>query len=173
MNYIDIILLILLLLAAFNGLRKGFVEELSGLVALILGIWAAMHFSGIFARLLSENFDIQGKYLPAFAFAGTFIVVIILVNIIGGMVNSLVKAVQLGLLNRLAGFVFGVIKGALTLSVFLVIFNKLDQDVHLIPKEAKAGSRMYEPVKSFAPSVFPFLDFWGEHQEENSGDRLY
>ncbi|MFZ5431128.1 MAG: CvpA family protein [Bacteroidota bacterium] len=173
MNYIDIILLVLLLLSAFNGLHKGFVEELSGLVALILGIWAALHFSGIVARLLTENFDLQGKYLSIIAFASTFILVIILVNLVGSAVNNLVKAVHLGLLNRLAGFVFGVIKGALILSVFLVIFNKLDQDVHLIPREAKSGSRMYEPVRNFAPSVFPFLDFWGEHKEERTGERLF
>jgi membrane protein required for colicin V production len=173
MNYIDIILLILLILSAFNGLRKGFVEELAGLAALILGIWAALHFSGIIAQLLTEHLNIQGRYLPVIAFVGTFIVVIILVNLIGAAVSGMIKAVQLGLLNRLAGFVFGVIKGALILSVLLVVFNKLDQDVHLIPVEAKADSRMYEPVKNFAPSVFPFLDFWDDQPKEVPEDRKY
>jgi membrane protein required for colicin V production len=170
MNYMDIILLTLLILSAFNGLRKGFIEELAGLAALILGIWAALHFSGIVAQLLSENLNIQGRYLPVIAFVATFIVVIILVNLIGSAVSGMVKAVKLGLVNRLAGFVFGVIKGALILSVLLVVFNKLDQDVHLIPAEAKSGSRMYEPVKNFAPSVFPFLDFWGDHTQEFPGE---
>ena len=44
MNYLDIVLVVLLILSAINGFSKGFVEELAGLIALILGIWAAIHF---------------------------------------------------------------------------------------------------------------------------------
>ena len=173
MNYIDIILLILLVLSAINGFRKGLIEELAGLAALILGIWAALQFSGLVASLITEYFNYQSKYLPVIAFAVTFVLVLILVNIIGGIASNIIKAVQLGFLNKLAGFAFGIIKGALVLSVFLVIFNKLDQDVHLISKDAKTNSRMYEPVKNFAPSIFPFLDFWGEMKKEETGDRLH
>jgi membrane protein required for colicin V production len=173
MNYIDIILLILLILSAINGFRKGFIEELAGLAALILGIWAALQFSGLVAGFIAGTFNYQSKYLPVIAFAVTFIIVLILVNIIGGITSKVIKSVQLGFLNQLAGFVFGVVKGALVLSVFLVIFNKLDRDVHLISREAKANSRMFEPVKNFAPSIFPFLDFWGELEKENTGERLH
>jgi len=173
MNYIDIILLILLFLSAINGLRKGFIEELAGLLALILGIWAALHFSGIVAQLLAENFGFHNRYLQGISFLITFIIVLILVNIIGVFASRLINAIQLGFLNRLAGLVFGVIKGALVLSVFLVLFNKLDQDVHLLHRDAKAGSRLFVPIKNFAPSIFPFLDFWDEIEEENTGERLY
>jgi len=173
MNYIDIILLILLFLSAINGFRKGFVEELAGLLALILGIWAALHFSGLVAQLLTENFGFHNRYLQGISFLITFIVVLILVNIIGGIVSNLVKAIHLDLLNRLAGLVFGFIKGALVLSVFLVLFNKLDEDVHLLREDAKTGSRLFVPIKNFAPSIFPFLDFQDELKQDSTGERLY
>ena len=167
MNYIEIILLILLILSAFNGFSKGFVEELAGLFALILGIWAALHFSGFVAQLITDLFNFESRFLPVISFLVTFIIVLILVSIIGGMISNLVKAVHLGFLNRLAGFVFGVVKGALVLSIFLVVFNKIDEDVHILSGESKSGSRLYEPVRNFAPSVFPFLDFWGEFNNDN------
>jgi membrane protein required for colicin V production len=173
MNYIDIILLILLLLSAINGFRKGFVEELAGLAALLLGIWAALHFSGLVAQLLAENFGFHNRYLHGISFLVTFIIVLILVNIIGAFVSTLVKAIHLGFLNQLAGLVFGIIKGALVLSVFLVLFNKLDEDVHLLSRDAKAGSRLFFPIKNFAPSIFPFLDFWDELKQDNTGERLH
>lgn len=173
MNYIDVFLLILLVFAAINGFRKGLIEELAGLTALILGIWAALQFSGLVASLIAENFNYQSKYLPVIAFAVTFIIVLILVSIIGSIASNLIKAIQLGFLNKLAGFLFGFVKGALVLSVFLVIFNKLDQDVHLISKDAIANSRMFEPIKNFAPTIFPFLDFWGELKKEETGERLH
>jgi membrane protein required for colicin V production len=163
MNYLDIVLAILLILSAINGFVKGFVEELAGLVALILGIWAALRFSDRVAQWLIDQFNWTFEHLNIIAFFITFILVVILVNLIGSWVNKMVKAVSLGFINRLAGLAFGVIKGALVLSIFLVIFNKFDQDIHLINQNVKATSRLYNPLKDFAPGVFPFLDFWGEN----------
>jgi membrane protein required for colicin V production len=162
MNYVDLILGILLILSAINGFSKGFVEELAGLVALILGIWAAIHFSDAVGQYLTENFHWTFKHLSIVAFIITFLIVVILVQIIGSFFSKLVKAVSLGFLNRLAGLAFGALKGALILSILLVIFDKLDKDVHLIAEKTKAESRLYTPVRNFAPGVFPFLDFWKE-----------
>jgi len=164
MNYVDIILGILLILSAIGGFSKGFVEELAGLVALILGIWVAIHFSDIVGQFLTGTFNLTFKHLHIAAFIITFIVVVILVHIIGSMVNKMVKAVSLGFLNRLAGLAFGAIKGALILSVFLVIFDKIDNDVHIISPESKSESRLFTPMRNFAPGIFPFLDFWKEKQ---------
>lgn len=162
MNYVDLILGILLILSAINGFSKGFVEELAGLVALILGIWIAIHFSDVVGNFLIATFNITFKHFTVVAFIITFLIVVIIVHMIGAFVNKLVKIARLGFLNRLAGLAFGVVKGALILSVFLVVFDKIDNDVHIIAKEKKAQSRLYTPIRNFAPGVFPFLDFWKE-----------
>jgi membrane protein required for colicin V production len=172
MNYIDVILLILLILPAFSGFRNGFVEELAGLAALVLGIWTALHFSGLAGTYITENYNLHSRYIHIFTFIGIFVLVIILVNLFGRFLSKMVNATPLGFLNRLAGIFFGLLKGALILSVFLVIFNKIDQDVHILPTDAKNNSRMFEPVKNFAPSVFPFLDFWKEENRKRQGDKL-
>ena len=166
MNYIDVILGILLILSAIGGFTKGFVEELAGLVALILGIWAAIHFSDLVGQFLTDTFNLTFKHLHIVAFIVTFIGVVILVQIIGSIVNKMVKAVHLGFLNRLAGLAFGAIKGALILSVLLVVFDKIDKDVHIISPETKTESRLYTPIRNFAPGIFPFLDFWKEDSSQ-------
>ncbi len=166
MNYLDIVLVVFLILSAIHGFSKGFVEELAGLVALILGIWAAIHFSDIVARFLTENLHITFQYLSVVAFLLTFIVVVILVHLIGSFFNKLVHSVALGFLNRLAGLVFGVIKGALILSMILVIFHKINEDTHIISESTKADSKLYNPIRNFTPGIFPFLDIWGDHSAE-------
>jgi membrane protein required for colicin V production len=168
MNYLDIILGILLILSAFNGFSKGFVEELAGLVALILGIWAAIHLSDVVARYLTDHLHYTFEHLSIVAFLITFVIVVILVHLVGALVNKVIKAASLGFLNRLAGFGFGIIKGALILSIILVVFNKIDHDVHIISEHTKADSRLFEPIKNFAPRVFPFLDFWGENKQQKT-----
>lgn len=172
MNYLDIIFLLLLLFALINGYRKGLIEEVAGLAALILGIWAAMHFSGVMANYISENLNYNSQYLPVLSFVATFLLVLILVKLAGSLANHLINAVSLGFINRLAGLFFGILKGALILSVLLVVFNKLDEEVHLIPEETKLSSRMYEPLRNFAPSIFPFLDFWDEQPDEYQGENI-
>ncbi|MEN8117556.1 MAG: CvpA family protein [Bacteroidota bacterium] len=160
MNYIDIILGILLILAAISGFKKGLIVELASLAALILGIWGAIEFSDITSEFLIENFDLQTEYLNIISFVVTFVVIVILVHVVGNVVNKLVETVMLGFINKLAGLVFGVLKSALILSIILVVFDKINEDVEIISKKAKENSRMYEPIRSFAPSIFPFIDVW-------------
>jgi membrane protein required for colicin V production len=171
MNYIDIVLGILLILSAISGFRKGFVVEVASLAALILGIWGAIKFSYVTSEFLVENFKVQTDYLNLISFVVTFVVIVILVHIVGNTVNKMVNAVMLGFVNKLAGLVFGVLRAALILSIILVVFDKIDEDVHILPESSKGNSRMYEPIRSFAPSIFPFIEEWGIDLKDNKINR--
>jgi membrane protein required for colicin V production len=63
--------------------------------------------------------------------------------------------------------VFGLVRSILFLSIVLLVFDKIDNDVQIIPKDAKAKSRMYEPIRNIAPSIFPFIDIWNDNQKPN------
>ena len=170
MNYIDIILGLLLLFSAIGGFKKGLIAELASLAALILGIWGAIEFSDITAEFLIENLNIQTKHLNIISFVVTFVVIVILVHVVGNVVNKLVDTVMLGFVNRLAGLVFGILKSVLILSVLLVVFDKIDDDIEILSSRAKAESRLYEPIRSFAPSIFPFLDIWDDRENSENTD---
>lgn len=159
MNYIDIILGVLLVLAAFRGFYKGFVAEVASLAGLILGIWGAIHFSHLTSEFIVGTFNYQSEYLGLIAFIATFVVIVILVHLIGKAVETIISAVALGFINRLAGILFGVIKSALILSVLLLVFEELDENVGMISEDLKADSQMYEPVKNLLPTILPFLNF--------------
>lgn len=171
MNYIDIALGLLLLFAAIGGYRKGLISELAALAALILGIWGAIKFSHITSEFLVENFDWQWEHLNIVSFFITFVAIVILVHIVGSTVNKLAETVLLGFVNKLAGLVFGILKSALILSIILLIFDRIDEDIAVLPKDLKENSRMYEPIKNLAPTLFPFIDIWEE--KENKDDPWY
>jgi len=158
-NYIDIILGVLLVLAAFRGFYKGFVAEVASLAGLILGIWGAIHFSHLTAGFIVDTFNYQPEHLGLVAFIATFIVIVLLVHLIGKAVETIISAVALGFINRLAGILFGIIKSALILSVLLIVIDELDESIGLIPEDVKADSQMYEPVRNLLPTIFPFLNF--------------
>lgn len=173
MNYIDIVLGILLVLSAINGFRKGLIAELASLAALILGIWGAIEFSDVTSDFLVENFNLKSEHLNIISFVVTFVVIVILVHIVGGVVNKMVETVMLGFLNKLAGMIFGIVKAALILSIILVVFDKIDKDIQILSPEAKSESRMYEPIRNLAPSLFPFIDFWDDTDKtDNSSNEV-
>ena len=173
MNYIDIILGILLLLSAIGGFKKGLIVELASLAALILGIWGAIKFSYITSKFLVDNFDWNWDHLNTVSFIVTFIIIVILVHIVAKTVTKLVETVMLGFVNKLAGLVFGFLKGAIILSIVLVVFDKINEDFNILSEKTKTESRIYEPLKNFAPSIFPFINFWDEENKSKNDEPWY
>ncbi|MCY1721657.1 CvpA family protein [Prolixibacteraceae bacterium Z1-6] len=173
MNYIDIVLGILLIFAAISGFRKGLITELASLAALILGIWGAIKFSYLTTDFLIDNFKLETEYMNLISFAITFVVIVILVHIVGNTVTKLVETVMLGFVNKMAGLVFGVVKAALILSIILVVFDKIDDDVHILNERTKENSWMYEPIRSFAPTIFPFIDVWEINLKEKEKPKTH
>jgi membrane protein required for colicin V production len=76
------------------------------------------------------------------------------------MLDKMIKAVALGFLNRLAGVIFGILKTAVILSIFLLLFDAMDENVHLLPSSQKTESKIYEPMKQIVPKLFPFIKLW-------------
>lgn len=167
MNYIDIIIIILIILSAFGGYKNGLITELASLAALILGIWGAIHFSDITTGLLIKYFDLKSEHLNIISFGVTFIVIVILVHIVGNVVNNMVDSGMLGVTNKLGGMVFGILRSILFLSIVLMVFDRIDKDVEILSEDVKSKSRMYEPIRNVAPSIFPFIDIWNENNNQN------
>ena len=81
MNYIDLVLVILVIIAAFQGFRKGFVVEFASLAALILGIWGAIKFSDWTAAFITRNTGFHSDHMSTIAFVLTFIAIVIIIHI--------------------------------------------------------------------------------------------
>jgi membrane protein required for colicin V production len=172
MNYIDVILGLLLIFSVIGGFKNGLITEIASLAALILGIWGAIHFSYITTELLIKYFDLKSYYLNIISFGVTFIVIVILVHIVGNVVNNMFDSMMLGVVNKLGGMVLGLARSILFLSIVLLVFDKIDNDVQIIPEETKAKSRMYEPIRNIAPSIFPFIDIWNDNKKQDRKDDI-
>lgn len=167
MNYIDIILGLLLLVAAVRGFMKGFIYEVASLAALILGVWGGIHFSHSLADLIRHTFSWDPSYLRLLSFLIILLVIVVLIHLLGAVLSKIVDAVSLGFLNHTAGLFFGVVKAAFILSILLVLLDRFDRQHDFIPDGDKAASRTYEPLRNFVPSVFPFLNFWEEERMQD------
>lgn len=158
MNYFDIIIIIPLLWGAFKGFKKGLVIEIASLVALFLGIWGGVKFSSVSAQYLGKMFDISEKIMPLISFSITFIIIVIAIFALAKLLQKLIKAVSLGLINKIAGAAFGVLKFGLIISVILSLVNNINAELKFIEPEMENSSLLYKPLSKIAPKIIPGLE---------------
>lgn len=158
MNYLDIIIIIPLIWGAYKGFRKGFIIEIASLIALILGIWGGINFSTYSAEFLSKSFHISTEIMPLLSFVITFIAIVILVFFIAKILERIVKMVALGIVNRIAGMLFGMMKFGIIISVILNLINTIDAEVSFIENEMKTKSLLFKPLSDLSSALFPKLN---------------
>ena len=153
MNVLDLIIGIILILFAIAGLRKGLIIEAFYLASFIVGIYGAMYFSDIVAEWMSGFVEVSPEYLAVIAFVVTFVVVVVLIRMLGRLVSSLVASISLGFIDKIGGFFFGIIKGALIISIIIMVLNIFGL-TGLISKDLKKGSILYTYTESLALKLY-------------------
>ena len=168
MNTFDIIITGLLLFGFVRGLFKGLFLEVASFIALVAGIYGAIHFSYFIKDLLVTKVSWEEKYITLAAFAITFLVIVIVVTLIGKLFTKIADFASLGILNKLLGGVFGALKIGFGLSVILLIFSKLNNKIPLLSVEQQENAVLYEPLKNLAPNIFPEYVKVEEDENEKS-----
>lgn len=169
MAIIDIILGALLLFGLIRGVMKGLFVEVASLVALVAGIYGAIHFSNFAAEFLDSKLDWDEKYINIVAFAVTFVIIVLIIALAGKALTKLANFAALGVLNKLLGGVFGALKIGLILSILLIVFDNMNSTLPFADKEDLEDSILYKPVKSLAPLLFPsILNKGKEDPDEHS-----
>ncbi|NQZ44778.1 MAG: CvpA family protein [Flavobacteriaceae bacterium] len=171
MGFIDIVLGILLLWGLFKGLKNGLFLELASLVALIAGIYGVIHFSYIAADYLSQRFDWNEHYIKTGSFIITFVVIVVAVQLAGKFLTKIADFAMLGLLNRIAGAIFGALKVAIILGAFLIFFERAATSMNLVNEQTKKESILYYPVRDIGAFVFSLV-FTDKEESETMDQNL-
>ncbi|MFD2586632.1 CvpA family protein [Croceitalea marina] len=154
MSFLDIVLGILLVWGLYKGLKNGLFVELASLVALVAGIYGAIHFSYIAGDYLWQNMEWNEKYIKVTAFLITFVAIIVLVGLAGKLLTKIADFAMLGILNKIAGGIFGALKVAIILGAMLVFFEKATSSFNFINKDTQNESILYKPVRDIGAFVF-------------------
>jgi len=157
MSIIDIVLAALLLFGLIRGLTKGLFVEIASLLALVLGVYGAIHFSNFAADFLNSKVEWNEKTINIVAFAITFIIIVLAISLAGKALTKLADFAALGIINKLLGGLFGALKIGLILSVILIVFDKMNNTLPFIEEDDLKDSVLYDPVKSLAPMIFPSI----------------
>lgn len=154
MSFLDIVLGALLAWGLFKGIKNGLFVELASLVALIAGIFGAIHFSYIAADYLAQRISWEDRYIQITAFLITFIAIVLVVHLAGKLLTKIADFAMLGLLNKIAGGIFGALKVAVILGALLIFFERTASSLGLVNEETKKDAILYQPVRDIGAFVF-------------------
>lgn len=157
MTILDGILGILLAYGLYKGLKNGLFVEVASIIALIGGIYGAIHFSYLIGNYLEARLDWNLRYIQLTSYILTFLIIVIVVQLLGKFLTGIADLAMLGMLNNLAGGVFGMLKVAVVLGALLVYFQRTNAFIRLVDEEALQESLLYPPLTSLGSAVFHWV----------------
>jgi uncharacterized membrane protein required for colicin V production len=152
MNWIDFLILFVLILAFLNGFRRGAFKELSTFIGLIISVIFAVNNADWLAGQL------QGKlgFSPTILFLISYVLIlaacVAFLKILGHFYYKLVKIQPLKTPNKISGGVLGVIKGVVVLSLVFLLF--LFPTPFRSIDDAIDGAAMAKTIRSVVPLVY-------------------
>ena len=156
MNYIDIIISILLLLAVYKGFKNGLIKEIISLISLVAGIYIAVNFSFYVEKHLSKSLSKYDEFVSIISFVLVFLIVFLSLKLAGVIMSKLAHSLQLGLLNKTLGLLFGLSKALLIISIVLFEITHLSETLgNILPKKQVKNSVLYKPVYDITPTLSP------------------
>ncbi|QZT35802.1 CvpA family protein [Halosquirtibacter xylanolyticus] len=158
MNIIDAILGVFLVYGTYQGYKNGFIVEIATFLALFVGVFGSASLSELTEGVLVEQLNWHSEFVGLVSFVLTFILLIVGVHLLAKLLTKLADIMILGSVNYVAGAVFALIKVAFILSLLLVVAEKFRPVDDLMNDHTKSTSKLYKPIKLFAPSVFPMLE---------------
>lgn len=149
MNFIDIIAAIALGWGIIRGFANGLVRELAGLLGVIIGIWVGLRLAFVFADYYRENWDVPEKAIPMLAFFTGFIIALVGIFLLGRILDKVLDAAMLTVVNKAAGAIFGALKWAFIIGTFFSILGNSG----ILPKQTQEDSFSYPFLSGYCKTV--------------------
>ncbi|MBL4744366.1 MAG: CvpA family protein [Cycloclasticus sp.] len=129
MIWVDFVIIGIIFVSALIGLFRGLVKEAFSLGAWIISIIVGIRFSQPFSVFFVDYIDV-----PSIRIGVAFVVLLLLTLILGAMlsylVSQLVDKTGLSGMDRFAGFLFGIARGMVVMSILVLLagLTPLPQD---------------------------------------------
>jgi membrane protein required for colicin V production len=121
MNWLDIVIIVVVVFLGIVGLRQGMIRTVFGIAGLIGGIFLAGRYHDELAAFLFPSGAIWANIA---AYAIIAVATLVVAGVIGWLIAKLVNFAALGWLDKLVGCVLGVVIGGLLCVAILAIIVK-------------------------------------------------
>lgn len=150
LSLLDAVLLLPLLIFLFKGLQNGLMKEAFGLAGIVVSVFLAFRYMETVTSILSSFLPEYELLLPILSAILIFIIIMTLANLLGFVLKKALSAAQIGIIDRILGAAFGMVKVGLLLSAILIFLAGFN-----MPSEkSRQNSVLYPYVIQIAPVTF-------------------
>lgn len=122
MNWVDWAIIAILALYAFDGLRRGLVAQVIGLIIFVISLIAAFKFYLLVGPFVAAKFGLSPNIGNALSFLGIWLVLNGILGFVAGLFSRFIPTFVLGsLINRGFGVAAGAIRGLVTVALYLLL----------------------------------------------------
>ena len=155
MGVIDIVIVCCFLPVLYFGIKNGLIKQVVAFAVIYFGIMLSLKFATPAADWVIQHVKIPEFWAKAISFILIFFAVALLLNLLGKMLEKIIKISLLGWLNKLLGIVVTFCIFALVLSVVVYFVDSANNLLDFIPKEKLEESRFYPALLDLSNEVFP------------------
>jgi membrane protein required for colicin V production len=143
---LDLFFAVVIVLAIFKGYQRGLIVGLFSLVAVVIGLAAAMKLSAVAASYIGKTVNISQEWLPVVSFIIVFVLVVLLIRLGANAIERTVEVVMLGWLNKLGGILLYVVIYTIVFSVLLFYAEQI---------------KLLQPATIQQSVIYSFVQPWG------------
>ncbi len=162
MNVIDILTLLILAYALFEGFREGLVVQACSIVAIAIGIWCGVRYGDSIAHFL----QIKGEYSFVWGFVIVLILAVLFVGIAARVARRVLRFAGLGVVDRILGMVISLCKSLIVLSLLFSAIGFINSNVEIINSNTLANSKFFRPIVNITSWATPTWNWAREQFEE-------
>ena len=151
-----------LLWGTYKGFTKGLIYEVALFVALLLGVYGGLKFSGFASGYIADKWQVHGAALPFISFLSVFIAIVFIIILLAKLLEGATSLVAMGWLNKAGGALLGLCKWTLLVSMLFYFIVPIDTKWHLLSEKTKQESKLYNPVSNFSMLIVPKLKDYKE-----------
>lgn len=120
MIWVDMVIPLIIAISALFSLIRGFVREALSLAGWLAAFWIALNFAKNLADLFLSAISTPSLRIVV-AFTILFVVTLVLAALINHLACQLVKRTGLTGTDRMIGMIFGMVRGAVVVSVLVLL----------------------------------------------------
>ena len=142
---LDMIIIVIMIYLILRGIFRGFFMEVASLAGVVLGIIAGMQFHGLVAERLRPYIPSLDTFvLDMLSFAIIFAAFLVVCNLLGWLLKTIVKKIFLGWTDRGLGAALAIVKGIIVANLLIFVLNLF------VPSDSPlmAKSRLAPVIKS-------------------------
>ncbi|MDQ2864892.1 MAG: CvpA family protein [Candidatus Eremiobacteraeota bacterium] len=158
----DVIIAIILLIAAYKGYRRGFVSELAGAVAAVAALIAPWYYNGFFDRWLVNELRVGPGSAHVIGMFLTGFITYAIVIAISWVLNRFAKLPFITIGNSLGGAAIGACKGVvlLWLVLFIALYFPLSPDIRNDLHRSRLADYFVAPDRNIDRSILATIPWF-------------